>query len=787
VKPRIGLSLLLLMALWTGALWAQIPPLTITTTALANGTVGVFYSQTLTATGAYGNYSWTVVEGALPAGLTLSPSGVISGTPSEVGSYFAQVRVSSPLPTSGVVLADRQFTLVISAPPLSITTTSIPNGMVGVAYSANLAATGGILPYGWSIVQSFLPSGLTQDATSGTISGTPKADGTFSFVVRVMDAQEVVATRGYSVTILAAVKITTASPLPSGTVGSVYSQQLAATGGTPPYTWTAPNGNLPPGLNMEASSGLLKGSPTTAGTFNFSLAATDQNGYRDTVSFTMIVVPALAITTATALPQGSASTAYEAQLAATGGTPPYAWSVLAEGGAPPAGVTLNTSTGRLSGTPSAAGSYSFSVRVTDSAGRTATKAFTMTVVPALAITTATALPDGPAGAPYEAQLTATGGIAPYAWTVLAEVGALPAGVALDASTGRLSGTPAAAGNYNFSVRVTDSAKGAAIKAFTLTVTNALAILTKSPLAGGTVGSVYQQQLSATGGRPPYAWSVSAGALPAGLTLNATTGIIGGTPTAAGTFDVTVAVSDGLLTVTAPYRITIGVPAAPALSITGLPDSATPATQPALGIALGDKYPLEVTGQATLTFAPDSGADDPAVQFTTGGRTASFRVPVGTTQAVFSSSTIGVQTGTVAGTITVTTRILAAGIDITSTPAPSRTIRIAKSSPVITSATVARTSNGFDLVVIGYSTPREVSLAVVGLKAASGTTLSARLFTIPLSDVFTTWYQTTASAAYGSQFSVRIPFTVQNVSNAVSSVTVFLTNSQGGSAEVGASF
>ena len=108
-----------------------------------------------------------------------------------------------------------------------------------------------------------------------------------------------------------------------------------------------------------------------------------------------------------------------------------------------------------------------------------------------------------------------------------------------------------------------------------------------------------------------------------------------------------------------------------------------------------------------------------MQFTTGGRTASFRVPAGTTQAVFNSSTIGVQTGTVAGTITVTTRILAAGVDITSTPAPSRTIRIAKASPVITSATLARTSSGFDLVVIGYSTPREVTSAVVELKACPG--------------------------------------------------------------------
>jgi hypothetical protein len=683
------------MALSTGALLAQVAPLIITTSALANGTVGVPYSQTLSATGAYGSYSWTLVGGVLPAGLTLSPAGVISGTPTAAGSFPVTVRVSSPvLATSAFITADRAFTLVISAPPLSITTTAIPNGVVGVAYSANLAATGGVLPYSWSIVQGSLPAGLTLNATTGIIGGTPTAAGTFSFVAQVLDAQAVGATRGFSVTILAAVKIATTSPLPTGTVGAAYSQQLTATGGTPPYTWTAPNSSLPPGLNL-GSSGLFGGTPTTAGTFTFPLTATDRGGYRDTASFTM------------------------------------------------------------------------------------------TVVPALAITTAAALPDGAAGAPYEAQLAATGGTAPYTWAVLAELGTLPAGVTLNASTGRLSGTPPAAGNYSFSVRVIDSAGRSATKAFTISISSALAILTKPPLANGTIGSVYQQQLTATGGRPPYTWSIRAGALPAGLTLGATTGIIGGTPSTAGTFNITVAVSDGQQTATASYSLS--VPAVPALSITGLPDTGTPATQPTLGIALSDKYPVEITGQATLTFTPDSGADDPAVQFTTGGRTANFQVPAGATQAVFSSSTIGVQTGTVAGTITVTSSIQAGGVNITPTPAPSKTIRIAKAAPVITSVSLTRTGSGFDLVVIGYATPREVASATVGLTASPGTVLSASQFTISLTAVFTTWYQTASSAAYGSQFSLRIPFTVQNVSNAVSSVSVSLANSQGASAVNNASF
>ncbi len=498
-------------------------------------------------------------------------------------------------------------------------------------------------------------------------------------------------TRGFSITILAAVKIATTSPLPPGAVGSPYSLQLTATGGTPPYTWTAPNSGLPPGLSL-ASSGHIGGTPTTTGTFTFSLTATDSGGYRDTASFTM------------------------------------------------------------------------------------------TVAPALAITTASALPDGAAGAPYEAQLAATGGTAPYTWTVVPELGTLPAGVTLNTSSGRLSGTPSAAGNYSFSMRVDDAAGNSAVKRFTISISNALTILTKPPLSNGTAGSVYQQQLTATGGQPPYTWSISAGALPAGLTLDAATGIIGGTPSAAGTFNITVAVNDGQQTASASFGLNIGVPAVPALSITVPAGAEKPATQPTLSIALSDKYPLEITGQATLTFTPDIGADDPAVQFTTGGRTASFRLPVGATQAPFS-----LQTGTVAGTITVTSSIRAAGLDITPTPAPSTTIRIAKAAPVITSIGLTKTGSGFDLVVTGYSTPRDMTSATVGLTPTPGTQLSASQFTIPLAAVFTTWYQTASSATYGSQFSLRIPFTVQNVSNAVSSLSVSLTNSQGASAVNNASF
>jgi hypothetical protein len=176
-----------------------------------------------------------------------------------------------------------------------------------------------------------------------------------------------------------------------------------------------------------------------------------------------------------------------------------------------------------------------------------------------------------------------------------------------------------------------------------------------------------------------------------------------------------------------------------------------------------------------------------VQFTTGGRSADFTIPAGTTQAVFGGSSLGVQTGTVAGTITITLQIFAAGADVTPTPAPTKVLRIAAASPVITSAKLTATSTGFNLAVIGFATTREVTGATVHLVPASAAKLATADFTIPLTPAFTAWYQDPASIQYGSQFSLIIPFTVQNAANAIGSLTVTLTNSQGTSAAANATF
>lgn len=567
-------------------------------------------------------------------------------------------------------------------------------------------------------------------------------------------------------TIAAAAITITTDTLARGVAGSTYSQPLAATGGTAPYTWSIIDGALPAALTLSPG-GVISGTPTAAGTSRFTVQVRDSVGATAAKSFVLTVDPAaLAITTASPLPSGFVSVPYAATITASGGQTPYAFS-----GSAPAGLTL-ASNGTISGTPATAGSFTLTVTVTDAAKAQASKSFDLAIAPALAIST-TSLPAGTAGAPYSATIAATGGRPPYAFT-----GNVPAGLTLD-SSGTVSGTPNAAGTFSFTVTVADAANNRASRSFDLTIGAGLSITTASPLARATVGSAYTAVIQASGGRPPYAFT---GDGPAGLSLDAS-GSLSGTPSQPGTFTFTVTVADAAgLRASKQFSITIGLPAAPAVSIGGLSDTVAPGTQPSANVSLGNAFPADITGQMTLTFTPDvtgnitASTDDPAIQFANGRRTFDFTLPAGSTQ----TPQAGFQTGTVAGAITITVRLAAAGSDITPATPPARTIRINRLAPVITSVRVVRTTNGFDVVTVGYATTREITQSTFRFTPASGANLQTTDVTVQAANAFTTWYQSTASGAFGSQFSYTQPFTVQGNAGAFTSVAVTLANAIGAS-------
>ena len=525
----------------TKALSITIPPdLAVTTASLPNGVVSIAYSQTLAASGGVTPYTWSLDSGSLPAGLSLGSGGVISGTPTAVGTSNFTVKVTDSQSPADTATKALSITIDAAPAPLEITTTSLANGQIGVAYSQTLQATGGVTAYTWSIASGSLPAGLSLNSSTGAVTGTPTTAGTSNFTARVTDSQSTPATddQALSITIPADLAVTTSS-LPNGQIGVAYSQTLAASGGVAPYTWSLDSGSLPAGLSLS-SAGVVSGTPTTAGTSNFTVKATDSQTPADTATKALsITIPAdLAVTTAS-LPNGTVNAAYSQTLAASGGVTPYAWSL--DSGSLPAGLSLNSG-GVISGTPTAAGTSNFTVKVTDSQSPadTAAKALSITIdtAPIPVDITTTSVPDGQIGVAYSQTLQATGGTTPYAWSL--DAGSLPAGLTLS-SGGVISGTPTTAGTSNFTVKVTDNVSATDTQGLSITIPTDLAVTTAS-LPDGQVGVAYSQALAASGGVTPYAWSLDSGSLPAGLSLSSG-GVISGTPTTSGASNFTAKVTD----------------------------------------------------------------------------------------------------------------------------------------------------------------------------------------------------------------------------------------------------
>lgn len=355
----------------------------------------------------------------------------------------------------------------------------------------------------------------------------------------------------------AAITVTVSpSSLPNPVIATAYNQTFSANGGTGPYQYTVASGNLPAGLVLS-SAGVLSGTPTAAGAFNFTVQARDSTSggsggpFTGTQAYSItIAAPAVAVTPST-LPGGTDGTVYSQTISASGGTGPYTFSIVS--GSLPAGMTLATN-GALSGTPTAAGPFNFTVQAQDSTSGanggpfSGSNSYSLTIAgPALGLTPTT-LPGGTARAAYSQTITATGGTGPY--TFLISAGSLPAGISLAAS-GALSGTPTAAGTFSFTVQAQDSTAAGSGGPFTGTHSYSLTIaaptiaMTPTSLPNGTTGAAYSQTISASGGSGTYSYAVTAGTLPAGLALSAATGALAGTPTAAGASTFTITATDSV--------------------------------------------------------------------------------------------------------------------------------------------------------------------------------------------------------------------------------------------------
>ena len=336
----------------------------------------------------------------------------------------------------------------------NILTSTLPPATTGGPYSVVLSVGGGTPPYSnWTVGAGSFPPGLTLNSSTGAINGIPSSSGTYNFFVTVQDSAGGISPAA-ALTISSSVPTitTTSLSLPGAVLNAAYTTTLTVSGGTDPYgNWTLTSGSLPQGLLLNSATGVISGTPVASGAYNFSVTVQDSTGVTSPAQNLMIVA-GVAITT-NSLPKGTISEPYNAPLVAAGGLAPYpTWSVSS--GSLPPGLTLTG--GLISGVPTASGSYSFSIGVTDSANTAAVpQPYTVVIAPFPVITTG-ALQPGVPGIPYYATLTATGGTLPLVWTIAS--GNLPPGLSFYPGTGVISGTPQTATGtaYSFSVSVTDA-------------------------------------------------------------------------------------------------------------------------------------------------------------------------------------------------------------------------------------------------------------------------------------------------------------------------------------------
>ena len=630
------------------------------------------------------------------------------------GKRRVRIRIQSFAKIFGLIVLASFFAPASWAQLMVTAACPAPVAYQNQPYSFPITVTGAAEgPINFTLNGTTLPTGLSLNSP-GTISGTPMVSGTFPISVKVEDSSNAIAYYNCNIIVQQVLAVTSTCPIPNAVLGVPYSYTFTGVGGQTPYTWQLETEAPIPGLNFNAATGVLSGTPTEVGTYDFGVLLTDYNFNYAPISCSLSVVLSQ-ITAACPAASGNIGVPYSFSISVAGAQT-FQWA-LASGSLPP-GLTLNPNTGLISGTPTTLGNYPFSVNVSivDTQFPPVTYSCSITIAaPLIVITTACPITTIPT------TLTATGGSGSYTFSI---IGFLPASLSLTGNV--ISGSlTAPAGTYGFTLQATDGQQTVQ-KACSIVISPpALQITSGCPTSSAPQGSPFSFTLVAAGGLGGYVWSIQP-ALPTGLTLNGN--VISGTPTGAlGTVAFTLQVTSGTLTTSIPCSVTV---TAPRLVLA----SACPANG-AVGVAFA---PIVLTatgglGSGTYTFSV-TGSLPPGVTFS--GNTISG-TPTVAGNYVFSFSAVsGTQTAVSAGcSIT----IAPAALQLT-TNCP--TVAFTVGSAIMISFAPAGGQAPFSY---NFSGPSWLTLNTLGaVPVVSGTPGAADTGVFPISLTITDATQATAS-------------------------------------------
>ncbi len=404
--------------------------------------------------------------------------------------------------------------------------------------------TGGTTPFTFTVSNGSLPAGLSLNASTGALTGTPTSStgSPFSFTITATDASGAATNQVYTVVIDPALTVTTTT-LPGWTVGQSYSQAVAVTGGIGAHTFAVTAGGLPPGLSLNDTSGVLSGTPTTTSTspYSFTVTATDAAGVTASASYSVTINadPTLNAT----LPNWNANQPYSATVAGSGGTAPFTFTVTT--GALPAGLSLNTSTAAITGTPTTTGFSSFTVTDTDAAGVTASASYSITITAVL--TLHATLPNWTINQLYSATAAGTGGTGQPFTFALASRHACQRDSAWNTEHRCHHRHPNGRRQHVLPLchrrhRRISASSQQGLHRSRIRRDRRRFVPPLCPTGPWVVLDTYDVGIG-YGGTPPITFAVTAGALPTGLSLNTSSGAITGTPSTEGTFAFTLTNTD----------------------------------------------------------------------------------------------------------------------------------------------------------------------------------------------------------------------------------------------------